>query len=90
MTIPAFLFGMLLATLFGSVFHLWRGGGLSKLMLYIFLAWFGFWGGHALGDQMEWGFLSVGPLHVGSASLGSWSALGLGYWLSLVKEDEEN
>ena len=35
MTIPAVLFGVLISTLYGAAFHLWRGGNLSKLSLYI-------------------------------------------------------
>lgn len=85
MTLPAFLFGMVLATLYGSLFHLWRGGGLGRLMLYIALSWIGFWFGHFFGDQIGWTLISVGPLRAGIATLSSLVLLGVGYWLSLVK-----
>lgn len=85
MTLPAFFLGAVLATLYGAVFHLWRGGSGGRLLLYLVLAWAGFWGGQWLGDQFGWSFLSVGPLLAGAASLGAFLLLGFGYWLSLVE-----
>jgi hypothetical protein len=88
MTLPALIFGLLISTLIGSAFHLWRGGGLGRLILYILLSWFGFWAGHLLGDQVGWTFWSIGPLRLGMACLGSLICLGFGYWLSLVKVEK--
>ena len=85
MTIPSFLLGLLISTLYGAVFHLWRGGGGGRLILYIFLAWAGFWGGHILGNLLGLTFSSIGPLRMGMATLGSILTLGLGYWLSLIE-----
>ena len=61
------------------------GGGLWRLGLYIFLAWVGFWGGHAAGGLLGLRFLGVGPLNLGAALLGGLIALFIGYWLSLVQ-----
>ena len=33
MTIPALLFGLLLASLYGTLFHLWRGGSGGRILL---------------------------------------------------------
>jgi hypothetical protein len=85
MSLPAFLFGFLISTLYGSAFHFWRGGGLGRLVLYIILAWAGFWTGQFLASRMGWTFGSLGPLHLGMATLVSLAFLGLGYWLSLVE-----
>lgn len=85
MTLPAFVLGAVLSTVFGAAFHLWRGGSGLRLLLYLALAWGGFWGGHWVAEQLGWNFASLGPLHIGLASLGSWLILGLGYWLSLVQ-----
>ncbi len=87
MTLPSFLFGMITSTLYGALFHLWRGGGAGRLVLYIFLAWSGFWVGHIIAIQLEWTFASIGPLRFGMATLGSVLFLGIGYWLSLVEVD---
>ncbi|MDR3574739.1 MAG: hypothetical protein P4L50_12810 [Anaerolineaceae bacterium] len=85
MTLPAFIFGILVATLLGSAFHLWRGGGLGRLILYIIFSWIGFWAGHGIGDQIGITFWTIGPLRLGMAIIGSLIALGIGYWLSLVR-----
>jgi hypothetical protein len=89
MTIPAALLGLLISTLYGVAFHLWRGGGLGRLLLYILLGWVGFWIGHVVATQMEWTFASVGPLRLGAATLFSLLFLGLGYWLSLVEVERK-
>jgi hypothetical protein len=85
MTLPAFIFGFLLSTLYGVLFHLWRGGNLWRLILYIILSWFGFWFGNALGGQLNITIFDIGPLHVGIATFSSIVFLSLGYWLSLVE-----
>ena len=89
MTIPAFLFGLLISTLYGAVFHLARGGGAGRMILYLVLGWVGFWSGHYLGDYFGWTFGSLGPLRFGAATLGSALALMVGYWLSLASRERE-
>jgi hypothetical protein len=88
MTLPALLFGFLIASLYGAVFHLWRGGSLGRLLLYQFLSQLGFWIGHALGKRWGWNFFSLGPLWLGTATLGAIAWLALGHWLSLVDHKE--
>lgn len=88
MTLPALLFGLLIATLYGAGFHLWLGGGPSRLLLYIILAWVGFWAGHFAAELLSWTFASLGPIRLGLATLGSLAFLGIGYWLSLVDVGE--
>ncbi len=87
MTLPAFLFGLLVATLMGAVFHLWKGGGLGRIILYIGLAWLGFWGGHYLGGRLGWTFWNIGPLNFGMAILVGIVTIFVGYWLSLVSQE---
>jgi len=86
MTLPSILIGIIISSLYGAAFHLWRGGGLGRLVLYLILAWVGFWSGHFLGVTLHWTFFSLGPLRLGTATLGAALALGIGYWLSLVEE----
>ncbi|MBC8332507.1 MAG: hypothetical protein H8E28_11045 [Anaerolineae bacterium] len=83
MTLPSLLIGILISSLIGSLFHLWRGGGAGRLLLYLLLAWIGFWGGHSVGAIQNWNFLSLGPLRLGMAAVGSLVTLSFGYWLSL-------
>lgn len=85
MTYPAIIFGICLSTLYGVLFHLWRGGGLIRLLLYIVLSWVGFWIGHSIANQYQLNFIQIGPLNIGLATLSSWVCLMLGYWLSLVE-----
>lgn len=84
MTLPALLLGVILSTLYGATFHLWRGGNVGRLILYILFSWIGFWTGQVIAERLNWIFFSVGPLHLGFATLVSWVFLFLGYWLSLI------
>ena len=86
MNLPGLLLGFVLSTLYGAIFHLWRGGGLGRLLLYIILSWIGFWSGQFLANYLGWTFITVGSLHLGLATLGSLILLLLGYWLSLVRQ----
>jgi hypothetical protein len=85
MTIPTLLLGFVISTLYGALFHLWRGGGAARFLLYLLLSWLGFWAGHFLGVHFKWSFFDVGPLHLGMATLFSLVFLAIGYWLSLVE-----
>ena len=90
MTLPALILGFLISTLYGAAFHVWRGGGAGRLLLYLILGWLGFWAGHWLAVRMEWSLYSVGPLRLGVATIGSLALLVLGYWLSLVDTEPQN
>ncbi len=85
MTLPSIIIGIVISSIYGTVFHLWRGDGLGRLILYILLAWIGFWLGHLAGNALGWTFFSLGPLRLGTATLGAALTLGVGYWLSLVE-----
>jgi hypothetical protein len=85
MTIPAILFGLVLSTTYGTAFHVWKGGSLKKLFLYVILAWLGFLIGHIVGGFLGWSFASVGQINTGMATLGSLIFLFVGEWLSRVE-----
>ena len=87
MHIAAVIFGILIASLLGAAFHLFRGGGPGKLASYIVLSCIGFWFGHFASNQMGWTFLSIGPIRAGTAILGSIVFLIIGYWLSLESSE---
>lgn len=86
MTLPAILFGGLIATLLGTAFHLIRGGGLGQLFIYIGLSWIGFWGGHFLAQQLNLSFISLGPLHIGIATITSILLMLIGSWVFIGKK----
>jgi hypothetical protein len=87
MTIPAAIFGIIASTLYGALFHLIRGGGLGRLILYILLSWIGFWLGHFLAEVLNWDFLSIGPLHLGVATIFSWLLMLSGAWLTHIEAE---
>jgi hypothetical protein len=88
MSIPTLFFGFILSTLYGALFHLWRGGNAGRLLFYLILAWVGFWFGQIIGNIFGWDFDLVGQLHIVFSTLVSFSFIGLGYWLSLVQVEK--
>jgi hypothetical protein len=88
MTVATYVLGFVLSSLLGFFFHLWKDGGVGKLILYVLLSWAGFWGAQILGIAMEWSFLNVGSLLVGLDLAGAFMFLMIGHWLSLVKTEE--
>ncbi len=85
MTLPSIVLGLFFSLLIGSLFHLWRDGGLGRLMLYLTLSVFGSAAGQLFGIWRNWVLFPLGPLNLGLAVLGSFVFLGIGYWLSLVE-----
>ncbi len=78
---PALVLAGLLSTAYGAAFHLVVGGGVRRLLLYLFASWAGF----ALGQfaAAYWGAdpMHIGQIHVVGATLGSGLALILARWL---------
>lgn len=88
MTIATIALGFVISSLLGFFFHMWKDGGVARLVLYILLGWAGFWGAQALGNTLEWRFLNVGSLLVGLDVAGGLLFLIVGHWLSQVKAEE--
>jgi len=82
MTLPAVLFALLIALLYGALYHLFRGGGFARLALYLGLSVVGFMLGHVIGLWQDWFFVPLGSLNLGLSSVGSVVILFLGDWLS--------
>jgi hypothetical protein len=87
MTIASLTFGFIISTLMGGLLHFWRGGGLGRLIYYVFMSWVGFWGGHIAGTAFGLTFLNVGPLNLGMAILGDLALLGFAYWLGMLRPE---
>jgi hypothetical protein len=85
MTYPSLLLGLLISSFYGAGFHVWRGGGFGRLLLYLVLGWIGFWAGHFLAVYLGWSFGEVGLLQLGPASVISFGVLTLGHWLSKIE-----
>lgn len=82
MTIPALLFALLIALLYGALYHLLRNGGFWRLVLYLALSVLGFTAGHLIGLWRGWVFVSIGSLNLGMSTIGSILLLVIGDWLS--------
>ncbi len=82
MTLPTLLFALLVALLYGALYHLLRGGGFWRLLLYLGLSILGFAAGHLIGIWRGWLLLPLGPLNLGLSSIGSILVLLIGDWLS--------
>ena len=85
MNLSTYIFGFILATLLGAVFHLWKDGGFWKLVIYILLSWLGFFVGHLVAKNAGFNFMIVGSLHLGGGIIGSIVALFVGHWFSRIE-----
>ncbi|MCA9896993.1 MAG: hypothetical protein H6654_01850 [Ardenticatenaceae bacterium] len=84
MTVAAsgLILGFLLATAYGAGFHFLVGGPARRIIIYLVAAWIGFAIGHFVGDLINLNWLRLGALQLFSASVGSWVALILSWWLA--------
>ncbi|MEK7682429.1 MAG: hypothetical protein AAB321_00080 [Chloroflexota bacterium] len=69
MTTPGLYFALLVSTGMGLLFHLIRGGGLGRLLLYLVTAWVAFLAGQLVAEWLNWHFLRVGPINLFAAVL---------------------
>ncbi len=89
MTMPSFLLAFVVASLCGTLFHVWRGGGPGRILFYLVLAWLGFLGGVFLALWQNWVLLPIGSLDVGTGSIGAILSLFLGDWLALANTERK-
>jgi len=81
-TASSIVLGFLLATAYGTLFHLLIGGPARRLFLYVVVSWLGFTIGHFIGGILLLNWFQLGPLNLLSASVGSWIALFGSWWLA--------
>ncbi|HQJ32436.1 MAG TPA: hypothetical protein PLO13_03690 [Anaerolineaceae bacterium] len=85
MNVATYIFGWVMATLLGAVFHLWKDGGFWKLVIYIVLSWIGFFLGHLIAKSAGFNFMNVGSLYLGGGIIGSIIILFAGHWFSRIE-----
>ncbi len=90
MTLPTLLFALLVALLYGALYHLVRGGGFWRLFLYFGLSLIGFVLGHLVGLWRGWVFIPLGSVNLGLSTIGSFLILLIGDWLSHIEVREES
>jgi len=87
MTLPSLLFALLIALLYGALYHLVRGGSFWRLVLYLVLSVMGFILGHLIGLWQGWVLMPVGSLNLGLSTMGSFLILVIGDWLSRMESN---
>ncbi len=68
---PAFVFSMLLATLYGALMHFIFGGNGRRLFSLILAAWIGFAIGQAVGRVLDIRPLAIGVVNILGGSVGA-------------------
>lgn len=82
LTSPTLVFALLIALLYGSLYHLIRGGKFWRLILYLGSSVIGFAIGHLIGLWRGWVFFPLGSLNLGMSTVGSLVILVIGDWLN--------
>ena len=72
---PGLLLSALLSTAYGAAFHLWRGGDVRRLGVFLISAWIGFGVGQLIGSLLGWSGGQIGEVHVVAATIGSFIGL---------------
>ena len=90
MTLPAFLLALLIALLYGAIYHVLRDGGLGYLLMYCGLSALGFGAGHLVALWLGGDFMPLGQINLGFASIGSLVVLLIGDWLSRIEVKPES
>ena len=81
-TAAGIVLGFLLSTAYGAGFHFLVGGPPRKILVYLVASWAGFASGHFVGDLMGIELFKLGAVHLFTASLGSWIALMISWFLT--------
>ncbi len=90
MTIPAILFALLTALLYGALYHLFRGGGFWRLVFYLGLSVVGFAAGYLAGYWFGLVLMPLGSIDLGISSIGSLIFLVGGDWLSRIESKPQS
>jgi uncharacterized membrane protein YeaQ/YmgE (transglycosylase-associated protein family) len=72
---PSIVFSFIVATLYGSSYHVLTGGDARRLALYLLAGWIGYALGQIIGDVLDITLLSIGAVHFFTATVGAWVAL---------------
>lgn len=80
---PYILLSLLLGSLYGTLFHLWRGKTARDLIIYFVTGIAGFWLGQVLGDLIGSNLFLIGPLHILEATTLAWASLFVVRWLKV-------
>jgi hypothetical protein len=80
---PSLLLSALIASVYGALFHVWRGRSFRELPLYLIASGLGFALGQLIANLIGLDIFMIGPIHIIEASLGSWTMLFIARWLKM-------
>ncbi len=80
---PSLLLSALIASVYGALFHVWRGRSFRELPLYLIASGLGFALGQSIANLIGLDIFMIGPIHIIEASLGSWTMLFIARWLKM-------
>ena len=69
---PLLVLSLVIAALYGALFHLLWGETLKELLVYWLSAGVGFASGQLLASAFSWPDVLIGELHLIAASIASW------------------
>lgn len=78
---PSLALMLVLAILYGAVFHLWRGRTWGDLAVFLFLAIVGMLAAQPLGAALGLNILRIGPTYFFEGTLLSWFLMLAAAWL---------
>jgi hypothetical protein len=90
LSLPNIIFALILALLYGALYHVLRGGNGLRLLYDFGLSILGFTLGHFFGVWRGWDFFMMGALNLGVGSIGSVVFLILGEWLARVDVNKKS
>mgnify|MGYP001815865751 FL=1 len=79
---PGLIYSFLLAFIYGTAFHLWKGRRLRDLPLYWLASVLGYAAGHVLGEMLDLVPWTLGQVHIIEATAGSLLFLVIIHWLT--------
>lgn len=81
--VPSVAFSLLLASLYGAIFHFIWGRSWRDLVLYWAAAVVGFAIGHAISGLLGFSVYMIGEVRVVEGTIISWACLFIARWLKV-------
>ena len=83
LTSPPVVLSLVVASLYGGLFHLVWGQSWGEFVLYWITSIVGFGLGQAIGNVIGLNIMMVGQVHLLEATLVSWAGLFVAKWLKV-------
>ena len=90
MNLPTILLALVIALLYGSLYHFVRGGNGWRLLLFLGFSVLGFLIGQLIGIWRNWDLIMLGPLNLGMGTIGSILFLIGGEWISRIEVNRQS